>query len=69
MPMPKTIKDLEREKIMREWDYWRKEISQGFKGSAARDWFESVLDYYDEKVEKNVNYQNYLLELSERKHR
>ena len=36
--------DTDREKIMKQWDYWRDQIATGFKGSAPRDWFESVLD-------------------------
>ncbi|GAH02057.1 unnamed protein product [marine sediment metagenome] len=35
---------MDREKIMRQWDYWRKRIADGDKSSAPRDWFESVLD-------------------------
>jgi hypothetical protein len=30
------------EEVMRQWDYWRKEIANGHKGSAPRDWFESL---------------------------
>jgi len=28
--------------VMRQWDYWRKEIANGHKGSAPRDWFEGL---------------------------
>jgi hypothetical protein len=47
----KLSKD-EYEKIMKQWDYWRFEIANGHKGSAPRDWFESVLDYLTEDEEK-----------------
>jgi hypothetical protein len=30
------------EDVMQQWDYWRKEIANGFTGSAPRDWFESL---------------------------
>jgi len=30
------------EEVMRQWDYWRKEIANGHKGSAPRDWFEGL---------------------------
>jgi hypothetical protein len=30
------------EKVMQQWDYWRKEIANGHKGSSPRDWFESL---------------------------
>ena len=36
---------IEYEKIMKQWDYWREQIADGHKGSAPRDWFESVIDY------------------------
>lgn len=41
--------------IMKEWDYWRKRISEGDKSSAPRDWFESVLDNPEERY-KSLNY-------------
>lgn len=31
------------EKQIKQWDYWRKEIANGNKSSAPRDWFESIL--------------------------
>jgi hypothetical protein len=40
---------MDREEILKQWDYWRREIANGNKGSAPRDWFESILDYYEEK--------------------
>ena len=36
---------------MKQWDYWRAEIANGHKGTAPRDWFESVLDLYEEEIE------------------
>ena len=30
------------ENVMQEWIYWRKEIANGFTGSAPRDWFENL---------------------------
>ena len=34
----------EYEKIMKQWDYWRKQIANGDKSSAPRDWFEGILE-------------------------
>lgn len=31
-------------KIMLQWDHWRKQIAEGDTSSAPRDWFESVID-------------------------
>ena len=42
-PMRK-LTDEEYEKIMKQWDYWRKQIAEGNKSSAPRDWFEGVID-------------------------
>ena len=39
-----------REGIMAEWDSWRKYIAEGGKASWPRDAFESLLDYFDEKI-------------------
>lgn len=39
------LSDAEYEGIMKQWDFWRKSIAEGDKGSAPRDWFESILDY------------------------
>jgi hypothetical protein len=50
-----------REKIMKEWDYWRKQIANGHKGSAPRDWFESILDSYDEKKELSMEEKQHKL--------
>ena len=41
---------LDREDVMKHWDRWRKYIAEGGKGSWPRDAFESLLDYYDEKL-------------------
>ena len=46
------LKDKDREKIMKQWDYWRKQIASGFTGSYPRDWFESVLEFCEERHEK-----------------
>jgi len=35
---------MEKNKIMKQWDFWRKEIASGNTGSAPRDWFEAILD-------------------------
>ena len=32
------------EYVMEEWDYWRKQIADGDKGSAPRDWFEELAE-------------------------
>lgn len=39
-----------RKIIMNQWDYYRKRIAEGDKSSLPRDWFESVLDYYEERI-------------------
>ena len=44
-----------RESIMREWDKWRSYIANGGGGSWPRDAFESLLDYFDEKMEEVRN--------------
>jgi len=46
------MKDIfkDREAIMKQWDLWRKYIAEGGGGSWPRDAFESLLDYYDEKL-------------------
>ena len=41
---------LNRKLLMEDWDYWRKIIANGDPGSYPRDWFESVLDSYDEEI-------------------
>ena len=46
--MPKGNSMIDQTKIMKQWDYWRGEIADGHVGSAPRDWFESVLDHYEE---------------------
>ena len=40
----------DREDVMKHWDSWRKYIADGGGGSWPRDAFESLLDYYDEKL-------------------
>jgi len=40
----------DRESIMKQWDKWRQYIAEGGGGSWPRDAFESLLDYYDEKL-------------------
>ena len=42
---PAELTDEEYEKLMNQWDYWRKQIADGDKSSAPRDWFESTIDY------------------------
>ena len=59
--MTKLISDIERERMMKQWDYWRKQIANGFVGSYPRDWFESVLDYMEEE------YQNRTITIRESK--
>ena len=46
------------EEVMRQWDYWRKEIANGHKGSAPRDWFEGLselklIDTPPQRTEQN----------------
>lgn len=40
----KDLTDEEYEKLMQQWDYWRKQIADGDKSSAPRDWFECVIE-------------------------
>ena len=40
----KILTDEEYEKLMQQWDYWRKQIADGDKSSAPRDWFECVIE-------------------------
>jgi len=42
----------DRESIMKEWDKWREYIANGGKGSWPSDAFESLLDHFDEVIEK-----------------
>ena len=39
-----------RKSIMVEWDKWREYIANGGKGSWPSDAFESLLDYFDDKI-------------------
>jgi len=41
----KTLTDEEYENLMKQWDYWRKQIADGDKSSAPRDWFECVIEH------------------------
>lgn len=43
-----------REKIMQQWDIWRKYIANGGTGSWPRDAFEALLDCLDEQLENKV---------------
>jgi len=47
--MTMLLSDTKREEIMKQWDYWRRQMTDGFIGSYPRDWFESVLDYMEEE--------------------
>lgn len=38
------------QKLMSQWDAYRKLIAEGSKASLPRDWFESVLDNHEEKI-------------------
>jgi len=42
----------DRKTIMAEWDKWREYIANGGKGSWPSDAFESLLDHFDEVIEK-----------------
>jgi len=46
----RELSDVEYEKLMKQWDYWRKQISDGDTSSAPRDWFESTIDYLLKKA-------------------
>ena len=48
----RELSDEEYEKIMKQWDYWRKQIAEGDKSSAPRDWFEGVVDDLLDRGEK-----------------
>lgn len=52
---------MDREKIMQQWDYWRGRIATGDWSSSPRDWFESVLDAYDEIIEGHARINAELL--------
>ena len=41
---------MDRETIMQQWDKMRRRIAEGDKSSGPRDWFESILDCYDEEI-------------------
>ena len=41
---------IDTEKIMRQWDFWRKRIANGDKSSAPSDWFASVIDTLLERI-------------------
>ena len=56
----KFIKGTTQEAIMTQWDYWRREIANGNTSSAPRDWFESILDYYEEEISE---YNKAIIEL------
>jgi len=40
---------IDTEKIMKQWDCWRKRIAEGDKSSAPGDWFGSVIDTFMER--------------------
>ena len=41
---------IDTEKIMKQWDFWRKRIAEGDKSSAPSDWFGSVIDSFTEQI-------------------
>jgi len=41
---------IDTEKIMQQWDFWRKRIAEGDKSSAPSDWFGSVIDTFRERI-------------------
>lgn len=45
----------DREDVMLNWDMWREYIANGGDASWPRDAFESLLDYYDEKIKELEN--------------
>jgi len=47
--------------IMEQWDYWRGEIACGNTSSGPRDWFESIIDMYEEKQDELCKIINVLL--------
>jgi hypothetical protein len=52
-PNFEALSNEEYEELMKKWDYWRKQITDGDTSSAPRDWFESTIDYLIEKVSEN----------------
>lgn len=46
-----------REKVMEQWNSWRKYIAEGGTGSWPRDAFESLLDLLEEKFQESINYK------------
>jgi len=51
-PDAKGCAEIDYERIMREWDYMRKRIADGDKGSGPRDWFESILEEVTQQAVK-----------------
>ena len=47
------LNDEDYERLMKQLDYWRKEIADGDTSSAPRDWFESTIDVLLEKSWEN----------------
>ena len=43
----------QRDKIMSQWDYWRKRIADGDTSSGPRDWFESIIEETIEMANSN----------------
>ena len=42
----------DREKILTQFAKIRLQIEQGDRSSLPRDWFESVIDHYEEKIKE-----------------
>lgn len=58
----------EREVIMQWWDHWRKAIAEGDKSSRPRDWFEAVLDRFDEEISELIAERDHHLSRSAWQH-
>ena len=44
----------DRDTIMKQWDSWRVYIAEDGKGSWPRDAFEALLDYFEERLQSDV---------------
>lgn len=44
-----------REGIMKEWDSWVRYYRSSGGGTWPRDAFESLLDYFDERIERHLS--------------
>lgn len=41
--------NFDREQTLKQWDYWRKYIAEGWQADGPRVWLETLLDQFDEQ--------------------